>query len=141
MSSPARWWYGVAAFPLVVVTALLSRFGLRRFVRLTAGTGGDPNVGPVLASFVLSVLAGWVGAFVAIVVLVCLVLDVRAVRRAVGENGGSDGDARGWSPSWAWSLAGVVHLAGALFAPLLVVSVPALSTYVYQRYRGGGGTA
>ncbi|QIQ77659.1 hypothetical protein GL213_00020 [Halogeometricum borinquense] len=63
-----------------------------------------------------------VGLFVALFVLVCLVLDVRALRR----------DST-WSPSWAWGLTGVVHLVGTMFTTLLVVSVPALSVYLYRR--------
>ncbi|SFR35209.1 hypothetical protein SAMN04487947_0283 [Halogeometricum rufum] len=152
MSSPSNWWYGVLAFPLVAVTALLTRFATRRFITVSAADG-DPNVAVALASFVLSVLAQWVGVFVALVVLVCLVLDVRALRRVGdgGEGGTDDGDGTGdgdgtddgtgddggWSPTWAWTLAGVAHLVGALFAPALAVSVPSLSYYVYRRYEGG----
>ncbi|MUV58164.1 hypothetical protein, partial [Halogeometricum sp. CBA1124] len=139
MSSPSNWWYGVLAFPLVAVTALLTRFATRRFITVSAA-GGDPNVAVALASFVLSVLAQWVGVFVALVVLVCLVLDVRALRRVgdggeggtedgdgTGDGDGTDddtGDGGGWSPTWAWTLAGVAHLVGALFTPALAVSVP-----------------
>ncbi|MDS0297396.1 hypothetical protein NDI76_01405 [Halogeometricum sp. S1BR25-6] len=39
-----------------------------------------------------------------------------------------------WTPSFAWTLAGLAHLVGAVFAPVLVVSVPSLSYYVYRRY-------
>jgi hypothetical protein len=142
VSGSSNWWYGVLAFPLVVVTALLTRFATRRFLTVSAADG-DPNVAVALASFALSVLAQWVGVFVALVVLVCLVLDVRALRGdadgGTGEDDGGDigdDDDGGWSPTWAWCLAGVAHLVGALFAPVLVVSVPSLSYYVYRRYEG-----
>lgn len=126
MSGPSRWWYGVAPFPLVVCAALLARFATRRFVAVSSA-GGDPNVAAGIASFALSVLAQWTGVFLALVVLVALVLDVRALRR--GER---------WTPSRAWTLAGVAHLLGAVLAPVLVVSVPSLSYYLYRRHERVG---
>ncbi|WP_238717527.1 hypothetical protein [Natronorubrum halophilum] len=59
----------------------------------------------------------------AAVVLVCLLADLRTL-----------GEGESWSPSALWGLAGVVHLGGAVFTSLLVVSVPALSVYLYRRH-------
>lgn len=118
----SSWWYGVLPFPVVAVTALLARFGSRTFI-VTASSGGDPNVGTGIASFVLAVVSFWGGVVVALVVLGCLLADIRSL--------GGDGE---WSPSVAWSLAGVAHLGGAVFSPLLLVSMPALSYYVYRRH-------
>ncbi|RYJ14965.1 hypothetical protein ELS19_14065 [Halogeometricum borinquense] len=122
MSSPSRWWYGVVPFPLVVLTALLSRFAVHRFIKLSTSGSGESDSVAAIASFLLSSFADLVGLSVALFVLVCLVLDVRALRRDSA-----------WSPSWAWGLAGVVHLVGTMFTTLLVVSVPALSVYLYRR--------
>jgi len=116
------WWYGVALFPVVVVTTLLARVGSRTFIAVSS-TGGDPNVAAGIASFVLAVASFWGGVLVAVVVLGCLLADIRAL--------GGDSE---WSPSVAWGLAGLAHLGGAVFAPLLVVSVPALAYYLYRRH-------
>jgi len=120
MSSP--WWYGILLFPVVVVTTLLSRVGSRTFIALTP-SGGDPNVAAAVASFILTVAAFWGGIVVALVVLGCLLADIRTL--------GSDGE---WSPSVAWSLAGLAHLGAAVFSPLLAVSVPTLTYYLYRRH-------
>lgn len=121
VSSPSYWWYGVALFPVVVLTSILTPFATQQFV--TASTAaGEPKVAAAFASFALSILASWLGIVVAVIVLVCLVADVWALRRRAA-----------WSPSWAWGLAGVAHLTGSLFSPLLLGSVPALSYYIYRR--------
>jgi len=117
----SSWWYGVALFPTVAVTALLERFGSRTFIAVSS-SGGDPNVAAGIASFVLTVASFWGGILVALVVLGCLFADIRSLA----------GD-REWSPSVAWSLAGVAHLGGAVFTPLLIVSVPTLTYYLYRR--------
>lgn len=120
--SRSPWWYGIVLFPVVLLFELLSRFGSRTFI--TASTApGEPNIAVGVASFVLSVAAFWGGILVALLVLVCLLGDIRALRR--------EGT---WSPSVAWGLAGVVHLASAIFSVLLVLSVPALSYYLYRRH-------
>ncbi len=125
---PSSWWYGVAPFPAVAVTTLLARFGSRTFVAVSSSSG-EPNVAAGIASFVLAVASFWSGIFLALVVLGCLLADVRAL-----------GDGEEWSPSVAWVFAGVTHLGGAVFAPLLLVSVPALSYYLYRRHdRLGSG--
>jgi hypothetical protein len=121
VSSPPYWWYGVALFPFVVLTSVITPFAMQRFVSAST-TAGEPNVAAALASFALTILASWLGILVAVIVLVCLVADVWALRKC---------DA--WSPSWVWGLAGVAHLAGALFSPILLGSVPALSYYLYRR--------
>jgi len=91
----SSWWYGVALFPVVA-----------------AG----------IASFVLTVTSFWGGILVALVVLGCLLADIRAL--------GDNGD---WSPSLAWNLAGLAHLGGAVFSPLLIASIPVLTYYLYRR--------
>lgn len=117
----SSWWYGVALFPLVAVTTLLSDFGSRTFI-LVSSSGGDPNVATGIASFVLAVVSFWGGILVALVVFACLLADIRAL-----------GDDEHWSPSIAWSLGGLVHLGAAVFSPLLLASVPLLTCYLYRR--------
>jgi hypothetical protein len=119
MSRSPRW-YGIALFPLVVVTSLLSAFGTRTFLRTL--TSEEPIVGFAIVSVVLSVVAFWGGILVGVIVLVSLIADIRALRR----NGS-------WRPSRLWGLAGVAHLVGVVFSAMLVVSVPALSYYLYRR--------
>jgi len=118
----SSWWYGVALFPVVAVTTLLSDFGSRRFI-LVSSSGGDPNVAAGIASFVLAVASFWGGLFVALVVFGCLIAHIRAL-----------GDDVHWSPSIAWSLGGLAHVGAAVFSPLLVVSVPLLTCYLYRRH-------
>ena len=120
MSSP--WWYGILLFPVVVVTTLLSRVGSRTFIAVTS-SGGEPNVAAGIASFALTVAAFWGGIVVAIVVLGCLLADIRAL-----------GEEDEWAPSIAWSLAGLAHLGAAVFSPLLVISVLTLTYYLYRRH-------
>jgi hypothetical protein len=119
MSRSLRW-YGIVLFPLVVVTSLLSAFGTRTFLRTL--TSEEPIVGFATVSVVLSVVAFWAGLLVGVIVLVSLVADIRALRR----NGS-------WRPSRLWGLAGVTHLVGSVFSLAFVVSVPALSYYLYRR--------
>lgn len=120
--SSSPWWYGVIPFPVVILTALTSRFASRAFFA-AARAPYDSAIGEDVAWFVLDMLSFWTGILVAAVVLVCLLADVRSLR----------GD-EAWSPSTLWGLAGVVHLGGAVFAELLIVSVPALSYYLYRRH-------
>ena len=117
----SSWWYGVALYPLVAVATLLSDFGSRTFI-VVSSSGGDPNVATGIASFVFAVASFWGGIFVALVVFVCLLADIRAL-----------GDDEHWSPSIAWSLGGLVHLGAAVFSPLLLASVPLLTCYLYRR--------
>jgi hypothetical protein len=117
----SSWWYGVALFPFVAVTTLLSDFGSRRFI-LVSSSGGDPNVATGIASFVLAVASFWGGIFMALVVSVCLLADIRAL-----------GDDEHWSPSIAWSLGGLIHLGAAVFSPLLIISTPTLAYYLCRR--------
>jgi hypothetical protein len=122
------WWYGVALFPLVAVTTLLSDLSSRTFI-IASSSGGDPNVVAGIASFVLAVASFWGGILVALVVFVCLLADIRAL-----------GDGENWSPSIAWSLGGLAHLGAAVFSPLLTISIPALTCYIYRRRdRSGPG--
>ena len=120
--SRSPWWYGIALFPLVLLLEFLARFGSRTFIAASSAPG-EPNIAVGIASFVLSVAAFWGGIHVALIVLGCLLADIRAL--------GGEGT---WPPTPAWGLAGLVHLAGAVFSALLVVSVPALSYYLYRRH-------
>ena len=65
----------------------------------------------------------WGGLFVALVVFGCLIADIRAL-----------GDDAHWSPRIAWSLGGLAHVGAVVFSPLLVVSVPLLTCYLYRRH-------
>lgn len=120
--SRSLWWYGIVIFPLVLLLEFLSRFGSRTFITVSTAPG-EPNIAVGIASFVLSVAAFWGGILVALLVLVCLLGDIRTLSR--------EGT---WSPSVAWGVAGLVHLAGAIFSVLLLLSVPALSYYLYRRH-------
>lgn len=120
--SGSPWWYGVALFPLVLLLDLLARFGSRTFMTASSGSP-EPNIGVAIASFGISVAAFWGGILVGLVVLVCLLADIRALGRNTT-----------LSPSPAWGLAGVVHIVGAIFPVALVLSVPALSYYLYRRH-------
>ncbi|GAB6860160.1 hypothetical protein ACFR97_11820 [Haloplanus litoreus] len=118
----SSWWYGILLFPVVAVTAFLARSGSRTFITVSSSSG-DPNVAAGIASFALTVASFWGGILVALVVLGCLFADIRSL-----------GDGGEWSPSLAWSLAGLVHLGAAVFSPLLVVSIPTLTYYLYRRH-------
>jgi len=115
-------WYGILLFPVVAVTTLLARFGSRTFIAVSS-SGGDPNVAAGIASFGLTVASFWGGVLVALVVLGCLLADIRSL-----------GEQAGWSPSLVWGFAGLAHLGGAVFSPLLGVSIPTLSYYLYRRH-------
>ncbi|WP_254524774.1 hypothetical protein [Natrinema caseinilyticum] len=75
-----------------------------------------------VAWFVLQTLSFWTGVLVAVIVLLCLLADLRTL--SVDQT---------WSPSLFWGLAGVVHLGGVVFTELLFVSVPALTYYLSRR--------
>jgi hypothetical protein len=120
--SRSPWWFGVVLFPVVPLLSLLSGIGSRAFIAVST-SAGEPNVGVGIASFVLTVVSFWGGILVALVVLGCLLADIRVLKRD-----------QAWSPHVAWALAGVVHLAGAVFSALLILSVPALSYYLYRRH-------
>lgn len=87
----SSWWYDIGLFPVVAVTTLLSDFGSRTFI-VVSSSGGDPNVIAGIVSFVLAVVSFWGGIFVALVVFVCLLADIRAL----------SGDEQ-WSPTIVWS--------------------------------------
>jgi hypothetical protein len=117
----SSWWHGVALFPLVAVTTLLSDFGSRTFIPVSS-SGGDPNVVAGIASLVLVVVWFWGGIVVALVVFVCLLADIRAL-----------GDDEHWSPSIAWKISSLAHLGAAVFSPLLLASIPLLTCCLYRR--------
>ena len=119
--SRSSWWFGVVLFPVVPVLSLLSGAASRTFIS-AAASEADVNVGVGVASFVLGVISFWGALLVGVIVLVCLLGDVRALRRAPE-----------WSPSIAWPLVGLVHLAGVIFPATFVLSVPLLSYYLYGR--------
>jgi len=120
--SRSRWWFGVILFPVVPLLSLLSGIGSRAFIAVST-SAGEPNVGVGIASFLLTVISFWGGILIALVVLLCLLADIRVLRRD-----------QTWSPHIAWALAGIVHFAGTVFSMLFVLSVPALSYYLYRRH-------
>ena len=101
--------------------SLLSGAASRTFIAASTSEA-DLNVGVGVASFVLGVISFWGGILVGVIVLVCLLGDVRALRRAPE-----------WSPSIAWPLVGVVHLAGVVLPTAFALSVPLLSYYMCGR--------
>ncbi|ELY83856.1 hypothetical protein [Natrinema gari] len=118
----STWWYGIVPFPVVVLTTVITRVAFRAFVAATHPSTDAP-LGAGVAWFVLQTLSFWMGILVAVVVLGCLLADCRAL---------SGNEA--WSPSSWWGVAGVVHLGGAVFPKLLLLSVPALAAYLYRRH-------
>lgn len=119
--SRSPWWFGVVLFPAVPLLSLLSEIGSRGFLRVSTATD-DPNVGLGVVSFLLAAVSFWAGLLLALVVVLCLFVDLRSGTRDTAR-----------SPSVVWTLAGVVHLAGVVFSLLFVLSVPALSYYLYMR--------
>jgi hypothetical protein len=121
--SRSSWWFGVVLFPVVPALSLLSGAASRTFIAASASEA-DLNVGVGVVSFILGVISFWVGRLVGVIVLVCLLGDIRALRRAPG-----------WSPSIAWPLVGTVHLAGVVLPAAFALSIPLLSYYLYGRRR------
>jgi hypothetical protein len=120
--SSSSWWYGVALFPIVLVMRVIYELGWGSFAT-TSMSASDPDPIIMLAGAGLAALSFWSGVIVALIVLACLIADIRRLRH--GEL---------WSPSLVWILAGVVHVVGIVFSPLLVLSTPALSSYLYRRH-------
>ena len=122
MSTPSNppWRYGVYAFLLVPLLSAVS------YVGLFAGVSGVQETPSVfLIGFALTVLSQWVAIVLALVVLTALVLDARAL---------AERDDEAWSPNpYLYGLCGLVHVAGAFLVAPYVLSVPALSYYVYRR--------
>jgi hypothetical protein len=118
--SSSSWWYGIFLFPVVILASLTSRFAEHAF--FATAQSSDSTIGMDVAWFTVQILSFWTGILVAVVVLVCLLADLRL----------RSGD-RTRSPSIFWGLAGVVHLGAVLFTELLFISVPALSYYLYRR--------
>ncbi len=118
--SRSSWWYGILLFPVVILTSLTSYFASRAF--FATAHSPDATLGMDVAWFILQMVTFWTGILVAVVVLVCLLADLRTL----------SGD-KTWSPSILWGLTGVVHLGGAVFTELLFISVPTLSYYLYRR--------
>lgn len=119
--SRSPWWFGVVLFPVVPVLSLLSGAASRTFIAASASEA-DLNVGVGVASFILGVISFWGGILVGVIVLVSLLGDIRVLRRAPE-----------WSPSIAWPLVGIVHLAGVVLPAAFALSVPLLSYYLYGR--------
>ena len=117
--SSSSWLYGILLFPVVILASLTSRFAEQAF--FATAQSPDSTIGMDVAWFTLQMLSFWTGILVAVVVLVCLLADLRS--RSGKET---------QSPSIFWGLAGVVHLGGAIFTELLLVSVPTLTYYLYQ---------
>jgi hypothetical protein len=119
--SRSSWWFGVILFPVVPVLSLFSGAASRRFIAASA-SDADLNIGVGVASFVLGVISFWAGILGGVIVLVCLLGDVRALRRGPE-----------WSPSTTWPLVGIVHLAGVVLPAAFVLSIPLLSYYLHRR--------
>ena len=122
--SQSAWWYGILLFPIVVLMTLISDFASNAFFLTTRSP--DTTTGLTVIWLILEALSFWIGLLVAVVVLVCVLGDLWAV---------NTDSAR--LLSLLWGVSGVVHLGGILFTELFLVSVPALSYYVYQRRTGG----
>ena len=117
--SSSSWLYGILLFPVVILASLTSRFAEQAF--FTTVQSPDSSIGMDVAWFTLQMVSFWAGILVAVVVLVCLLADLRS--RSGEET---------QSPSIFWGLGGVVHLGGAVFTELLFISVPALSYYTLR---------
>lgn len=127
-TSARLWRYGVALFPLPVFASVGAAAGFRFFVADSIdGPSAESGVVSTLAALGLSTALSLVGVVAALVVLVALILDARALRRT---------DAAFASrPAFA-GVVGAVHLlASAAFAPLYVASVPALAYYTDRRFQ------
>jgi nitric oxide reductase large subunit len=118
--SSSSWWYGIFLFPVVILSSLTSRFAEYAF--FATAQSPDSIIGLDVAWFTLQMLLFWIGILVAVVVLVCLLGDLRLRSRD-----------RTRSSSIFWGIVGVVHLGAVLFTELLFISVPALSYYLYRR--------
>lgn len=118
--SSSSWWYGILLFPVVILASLTSRFAEYAF--FATAQSPDSTIGMDVAWFTLQMLSFWIGIFLAVVVLVCLLADLRSRSRD-----------RTQSSSIFWGLAGIVHLGGVIFTELLFISVPILSYYLYLR--------
>ncbi|WP_222917992.1 hypothetical protein [Natrinema sp. SYSU A 869] len=113
------WRYGVYLFPIAPLLTLSSNVALRLFV-LAADA---ESLGVGLASFVVTVLAGWLSYLFAAVVAVALLMDALALREQPA-----------WNPNpWLAGGLGLSHVAGAVLAVPYLFSVPAVGYYVYRR--------
>jgi hypothetical protein len=117
------WSSGILLFPLVILASLISRFAEQAF--FIAADSPDSAIGADVVWFILQMISFWVGILIAVVVLVCLLADLRSCK-----------EERTQSTTAFWGLAGAIHIGGAIFIELLLISVPALSYYMYQRRTG-----
>ncbi|SEK95593.1 hypothetical protein [Haloferax larsenii] len=118
-SSPSDWWYGVAMFPLTLITSLLPVVGFIGVHRLVSPE--NPSVYMLLLGVFL--FAQGASMLLGVIVAGALVLDIHELQKTDSS----------WHPHWAWVAPGVVNIAGPLFSPAFVVSVPLLSYYLYRR--------
>lgn len=119
-SVESRWWYGVAALPVVSVGSLLA-VGLTTGLVVISGALGGAVTGPV---FGLLVLLGVVAAAAVIAAGVLLPVSLYFDRRAISRAGVD------WHPDPGWyALLGVF---GALFYP---VGIAVACYYLYRRHR------
>jgi hypothetical protein len=119
-SVESRWWYGVAALPVVSVGSLLA-VGLATGLVVISGALGGAVTGPV---FGLLVLLGVVAAAAVIAAGVLLPVSLYFDRRAISRAGVD------WHPDPGWyALLGVF---GALFYP---VGIAVACYYLYRRHR------
>lgn len=120
----SRWWYGVAALPVLAILLYLLAFiviGTRN-----AMTTSDPAlILNVLGAFGVFVV-GLIILLLTVLFSASLLLDIRTIRKSPSE----------WSPSWAYGFIAVVHLLNLVFPVLwLVVSVPGAVLYLYRRHK------
>ncbi|WP_226480093.1 hypothetical protein [Natrinema amylolyticum] len=119
------WRYGAYLFPIAPLSTLTSNAALRLFVQ----TADTESLGVGLASFVVTVLAGWLSYLFAVVVAVALVMDALGLREHPA-----------WNPNpWLAGGLGLSHFAGAVLAVPYLLSVPAIGYYVYRRRQRLGG--
>jgi hypothetical protein len=119
-SVESRWWYGVAALPVVSVGSLLA-VGLATGLVVISGALGGAVTGPV---FGLLVLLGVVAAAAVIAACVLLPVSLYFDRRAISRAGVD------WHPDPGWyALLGVFD---ALFYP---VGIAVACYYLYRRHR------
>lgn len=123
VSVESRWWYGVAALPVVSVLAVTA-VSLATGVAVFSGALDGDIAGPVFGFLVLLGMASVASVITAGIVLpISLYFDARAIT-------GAD---IGWRPDVMWYVA--LGLLGALFHP---IGIAVACYYCYQRHQHVG---
>lgn len=120
-SNPA-WRYGVALFPLSPLLWLVAVGSVVVFASIP-----ESEIGVLvgIGAWVLAVLSSWVAIPLALLVAASLYLDARSIARFAGD-----------APNqYVVGGVGLVHVAGSILAFPYVVSVPAITYYLYRRRR------